>query len=261
MDDSRFSISAPKLYARLGVAQAPVVIDVRRASAFDADATMLIGAIRRAPDGVECWCDTLDRAVAVIAYCTHGGEVSQQTAATLRGAGWDARYLQGGIDEWAAQGLPKRNKRIASARWVTRARPKIDRIACPWLVRRFVNPAAEFLYVPTALVFDTAQRLGGTAYDIPGAEPFTHDGEQCSFDAFIKAFGIADRPLDRLALIVRGADTGRPLWAPQSAALLAVSVGLSAIHADDDLAMLEASMPVYDALYKCCRSAGNERHD
>ncbi len=145
------------------------------------------------------------------------------------------------------------------SRWITRERPKIDRIACPWLIRRFIDPRAEFLYMPTARVLEEAARLGAVAYDIPGA-PVSHDGERCSFDALLRAFELRDPALDTLARIVRGADTDRLDLAPQSAGLLAVSLGLSRLHASDDHAMLEAALPLYDAFYAWCRSAQNEPH-
>ena len=137
------------------------------------------------------------------------------------------------------------------SRWVTRARPKIDRIACPWLIRRFLDADAEFLYVPPAEVMAVAARTGATPYDVAGVE-FGHAGEFCSFDAFIDIFGIDDPALRRLALIVRGADTGRPELAPQSAGLLAISRGLSE-NFPDDHEMLAHGMIVYDALYAWCR--------
>ena len=261
MDDSRFSISAQDLYVRLGSARAPLVIDVRNPTAFDLDETMLVGAIRRLPTDVERWRDALPKGSAVVVYCIHGHEVSQNVATALRAAGVDARYLEGGIDGWTEHAMPKRNKLVMSGKWITRERPKVDRIACPWLVRRFIDPDAEFLYVPTDRVFDVARETGAIAYDIPGAEPFSHDGERCSFDGFIKVFGIADVALDRLALIVRGADTGRSELTPQSAGLLAISLGLSANYADDDHAMLEQGMVIYDALYAWCRSVHDESHN
>ena len=178
----------------------------------------------------------------------------------MRGLGIDAHYLEGGIEAWAAAGLPLRNKAVkASTQWVTRERPKIDRIACPWLIRRFVDPEAKFLYVPTEQVFDVARESRATAYDIPGAEPFTHDGDKCSFDALLKVYGIRDAALDTLALIVRGADTDRLALAPQSPGLLAVTLGLSA-NFPDDHAMLEHGMVMYDALYTWCRSLRGETH-
>jgi hypothetical protein len=143
-------------------------------------------------------------------------------------------------------------------RWVTRERPKIDRIACPWLIRRFIDEKAEFLYVPTAEVFAAADREGAVAYDIPGAA-FSHIGERCSFDAFIERFGLDDAPLQSVALIVRGADTDRHALAPEAAGLHAVSLGLSQNYADD-LAMLEQGCVIYDALYAWAAKAKGERH-
>ena len=139
------------------------------------------------------------------------------------------------------------------SRWVTRARPRIDRIACPWLIRRFIDRDAEFLYVPVERVFTVARETGAIAYDIAHAEPFAHDGENCTFDAFLTAFGLSDPALDALAVIVRGADTARLDLAPQCAGLLAISHGLSANFADDH-EMLAHGMTVYDALYAWCRS-------
>jgi hypothetical protein len=145
-------------------------------------------------------------------------------------------------------------------KWITRERPKIDRIACPWLIRRFVEADAEFLYVPTDRVFAAAKETGAVPYDIPGAEPFSHDGELCSFDAFIKHYGLKDPALDRLALIVRGADTARHDLAPEASGLHAMSMGLSA-NIPDDHAMLEQGMVLYDALYAWCRDATGEIHN
>jgi hypothetical protein len=144
------------------------------------------------------------------------------------------------------------------SRWITRERPKIDRIACPWLVLRFIDPQAEFLYVPTHKVLSEAERLGAIAYDIPGA-PISHEGEFCSFDALKKAFGLCDPGLATLARIVRGADTDRLDLAPQSAGLLALSLGLSRLH-EDDHAMLAAALALYDALYAWCKWEQGERH-
>ena len=260
MDNSRFSISTRDLFARIGTANAPIVIDVRRAPAFDADETMLVGAIRRLPDEIEAWREAQAKDRSVVVYCVHGHEVSQNAANVLRAGGLEARYLEGGIAAWTGHKLPTRSKIAMSGKWITRERPKIDRIACPWLVRRFIDPEAEFLYVPAGRVFEAARETGAIAYDIPGAEPFSHDGERCSFDAFLKVFGIVDAALKRLALIVRGADTGRLELTPQSAGLLAISIGLSANYANDDMAMLEQGMTIYDALYSWCRSVVEEPH-
>jgi hypothetical protein len=145
-------------------------------------------------------------------------------------------------------------------KWVTRERPKIDRIACPWLIRRFVEPEAEFLYVPTDQVFAVAKETGAVPYDIPGAEPFSHDGELCSFDAFIRHYDLKEPALHRLAVIVRGADTARHDLAPEASGLHAISMGLSAIIPDDH-AMLEQGMVIYDALYAWCRDLHGEVHN
>jgi hypothetical protein len=143
-------------------------------------------------------------------------------------------------------------------KWVTRERPKIDRIACPWLTLRFIDPKAEFLYVPVKDVFATAERERAVAYDIPGA-PFEHDGERCSFDALIERFGLAAPGLDRLAKIVRGADNGRLDLTPESPGLYAISLGLSRMFADDH-EMLRHGLVMYDALYAWILQAQDETH-
>jgi hypothetical protein len=144
-------------------------------------------------------------------------------------------------------------------KWVTRERPKIDRIACPWLIRRFIDGAPEFLYVPASEVLRVAEETGAIPFDVPDVE-LSHVGERCSFDAFLRKYGLADPALAQLAVIVRAADTNRPELAPQAAGLLAVSLGLSANFADDH-AMLERGMVLYDALYTWCRSCQGETHD
>ena len=261
MDEGRFPISAQALYDRLGTAAAPILIDVRRAAAFDADERMLIAALRCDPADVARWGAQLRVDKPIVVYCVHGQEVSQQTAIALRGIGLDARYLEGGIARWAELGLPLRKKVAAGEHgWVTRERPKIDRIACPWLIRRFIDPEAKFLYVPTERVFETAKVTGATAYDIPGAEPFSHDGELCSFDLFLRIYGIEDPALNDLAVIVRGADTSHPELAPQAPGLLALSLGLSA-NFENDHEMLEHGLTMYDAFYAWCRSCQEEKHN
>jgi len=143
--------------------------------------------------------------------------------------------------------------------WVTRERPKIDRIACPWLIRRFIDPDAVILYVPVSQVFETAEREGAVAFDIAGA-PFSHAGERCSFDAFVERFAVRDPGLETLALIVRGADTDNHHLAPEASGLHAISLGLSANYSDD-LALLEQGLVVYDALYAWATKAKGERHN
>jgi hypothetical protein len=144
-------------------------------------------------------------------------------------------------------------------KWVTRERPKIDRIACPWLIARFIDPQGEFLYVPAGDVLRVAETSGAIPYDVPGVE-MSHVGDLCSFDAFIAKYGMADPALAQLAVIVRGADTARLDLAPQAAGLLAISLGLSHNYADDH-AMLAQGMILYDALYAWCQSCQGETHD
>jgi hypothetical protein len=144
-------------------------------------------------------------------------------------------------------------------KWITRERPKIDRIACPWLIRRFVDPQAEFLYVPADRVLDEARRLGATPYDVPGVE-LTHDGPNCSFDAILKKYRLEDPALTRLADIVRAADTDTLERSPQAPGLLAISLGLSA-NIRDDQEMLRIGMHLYEALYAWCGTASPERHN
>jgi hypothetical protein len=144
-------------------------------------------------------------------------------------------------------------------KWITRERPKIDRIACPWLVARFIDQEPEFLYVPAGDVFELARRTGATAYDIPGAE-LSHVGDLCSFDAFLEKYQLHDPALQRLAAIVRGADTSRLDLTPQSAGLYAISLGLSRNFADDHV-MLRHGLVLYDALYAWCKSCQAETHN
>ena len=242
------SIDAASLKQSLRSSAPPLVIDVRRNERFRESPSLIKGALRRDPATVEQWRHTLPRAANVVVYCVHGHEVSQNVAKAL-----GARYLEGGIEHWREEGgetAPKPSG--AATRWVTRERPKIDRIACPWLVRRFVDPEAEFLYVPAADVKRIAQEKTATPYDVAEVE-LTHVGERCSFDAFLDRFHLKDPALDKLATIVRAADTSRLELAPQAPGLLAISQGLS-LNFQDDHEMLEQAMPLYDGLYAWCRS-------
>lgn len=237
----------------------PLVIDVRREERFRDAADLVRGALRRDPLRVANWARTLPAAASIVVYCVHGHEVSQSAAAALASAGRDTRILEGGIERWRAEGGALAAKPIgASTRWVTRERPKIDRIACPWLIRRFIDPEAEFLYVPTPEVRRVAAERAAVPYDIPDVE-FSHEGDLCSFDAFLTAYRLRDPALDELAVIVRGADTNRLELAPQAAGLAAISLGLSRTFSDDH-EMLAHGMVVYDALYAWCRQGKQEVH-
>jgi rhodanese-related sulfurtransferase len=254
------AIKSSTLQSDLNGARAPLVIDVRKASTFHAAPDMIAGALRRDPAQVSSWAKELPSARAVVVYCVHGHEVSQNVAQALRTAGISAHYLADGIEEgWRQAGGKFIHKATnASTRWVTRERPKIDRIACPWLIARFIDPTAEFLYVPTPDVLSAAKEKEAIPYDVPDVA-FTHDGDLCSFDAFLKTYHLTDPALERLALIVRGADTAHPELAPQSPGLLAVSLGLSR-NFPDDHEMLKHGMVLYDALYAWCKDGQDEKH-
>src|SRR5207253_2052329 len=162
-----------------------------------------------------------------------GGETSAGVAAWLRHEGIKAEILEGGADGWARAGLPLVREAVlpprdaeGRTRWVTRARPKVDRIACPWLIRRFVDPAAIFLFVASGEVAGVSERVDAAPFDVDGVF-WSHRGAQCSFDTMFEELGLAGIPaLARLAVIVRGADTAQPDLAPQAAGLLAISLGL-----------------------------------
>ena len=254
------SISASHLKSSMAGSKPPLLVDVRRTPAFRSALDMAAGALRRDPATVSSWAEELPRAGSVVVYCVHGHEVSQNAAKALRDLGIGARFLEGGLDEgWKAGGGELMGKPMnGSTRWVTRERPKIDRIACPWLIARFVDPDAEFLYVPAKQVLEAAKERDAVPYDVPDVR-FSHEGERCSFDAFLKHYRLADPALDQLALIVRGADTARLDLAPQASGLAAISLGLSRNFADDQ-EMLKHGMVMYDALYAWCRSGQEEVH-
>lgn len=258
-------ITLSKLARLIGTADGPVVLDVRTPEDFAADPRLLPGAIRCAHDAASAMAPALrDRRVVVV--CQRGHKLSQGAAAWLRHDGIAAETLEGGFEAWRNTDLPlvrsdKLPPRDAAGRtvWVTRARPKIDRIACPWLIRRFVDPAAVFLFVAPAEVPAVAERFGATPFDIDDVF-WSHRGERCTFDTLLDELGLELPPLRRLALIIRGADTARPDLAPEAAGLLAISLGFSRMYRDD-LAQLDAMMAVYDGLYRWCRDATDETHN
>jgi rhodanese-related sulfurtransferase len=251
------AITPLELAQRLAAFPPPTLIDVRRQTAFEQDPEIIPGAIRRLPEDVANWAGAIEPWRQVVVYCVRGHEVSQRAAAALFERGFDARCLVGGLEGWRAEGNAT-NPFAAPTRWVTRARPKIDRIACPWLIRRFIDRSAEFFYVPNAEVRDFAATKGATAYDIPDV-PYSHVGSECSFDAFVRIHELDHQALRALARIVRAADTSALQLAPQAPGLLAASLGLSAMFADDH-DMLKWGMIVYDSLYAWCREAQTETH-
>ena len=254
---SEFSTSPSELALQLLGDSAPLVIDVRKRDAFYNSEYILTGALRRDPLEVKEWANDLPKTPTVLVYCVHGHEVSQNVTQALRQIGINAKFLQHGIEGWNALGLPIYRKASGqSSLWVTRTRPKIDRIACPWLIRRFIDEDAAFLYVPVEHVKQVAIDQNAVPYDVSPSVAkslFTHAGELCSFDAFIINYRLdRDPSMVRLATIVRAADTDTLNLSPEAAGLLAVSLGMSRLHQDDH-AMLEAMMPVYDALYVWCK--------
>jgi rhodanese-related sulfurtransferase len=264
------SITVPALRAMLGTPDAPLTLDVREPHAFGSDPRMIPASLRRRHDAVDRWAPALPSAGGprrtLVAYCVHGHEVSQGVARRLAALGLDARFLAGGFEAWTAAGAPTMTTgRVPNvqaenpSRWVTRERPKIDRIACPWLVRRYIDPLAEFHYVAPDRVLTAAGELGAIPYDVPGVQ-LSHRGERCSFDAMLDDFGLDDPALRALATIVRGADTARLDLAPQSPGLLALSLGLSALYRDDH-EMLEHGIAMYDALHAWLRAARDEVHN
>ncbi len=252
------AITPIELKHRLAAFPPPTLIDVRRQPAFEQDPDVVPGALRRL---------ARDRRILGRTRSSRGDPSSSTACAATRSAraprrrcaryGLDARYLAGGLEQWRAEGHATK-RFVAPTRWVTRERPKIDRIACPWLVRRFVDPSAEFFYVPNAEVRAFAAKNGATAYDVPDV-PHSHVGPECSFDAFIRIHELDHPALGVLARIVRGADTGSPQLAREAPGLSAASLGLSAMFADDH-AMLKWGMLVYDSLYAWCREAQTETH-
>lgn len=254
------SISPTQLARLIGTPDCPALIDIQIAEDFAADPRLIPGAFRHPFDRVEELAVNLEGRRAVV-ICQKGKKLSEGAAALLRCRGVQAENLETGALGWAAEGLPMipADALPASHLWVTRHRPKIDRIACPWLIRRFIDPRAQFLFVAPAEVPAVAEKFNATPFDIEGAT-FSHRGENCSFDAFLDDFALHTEPLDRLALVVRGADTDCHDLAPQAAGLLALSVGLSRQY-KDDLAQLEAGMSLYDALYRWARDGFDEGHD
>jgi rhodanese-related sulfurtransferase len=242
-------ISTTELSASLRTFPPPTLVDVRSDDAFAREPRLLPTAFRRSPEA-EAWADRLEPWRPVVAYCAHGRELSRNAAAELAQRGFVARYLEGGLEAWRAARGALENARPPT-RWVTRERPKIDRIACPWLIARFIDAEAEFIYVPRDQVLAAAEKEEAIPYDIPGAH-FGHEGDRCSFDAFLAHYRLRDPALDRLAVIVRGADTGKLELSAQAPGLLAISQGLSR-NFQDDHEMLKHGMVMYDALYTWCK--------
>lgn len=258
------AISYEKLSKIIGTPRAPLLLDVRSDEDYAAHPYLLPGAVRaddRAMGNIAALASA-----AAITICRAGHRRSQGAAAMLRAEGVGAEYLDGGFGAWQAAGLPlidpaRLPPRDAQGRtvWVTRARPKVDRIACPWLIRRFVDPRAIILFVAPAEVVGVAERYNGAAFDVENVF-WSHRDELCTFDVMLAELGLSLPALDVLARIVRGADTARLDLAPEAAGLLAASLGLSRMFSDD-LEQMEAGMLLYDAFYRWARDAQDEIHN
>ncbi|KRE00419.1 sulfurtransferase [Bosea sp. Root381] len=262
---SNIEITVSQLGRLLGLPDGPALVDVRDDEDFAADPRLLPASVRLGHAAVPSWAAAyVGRRVVV--SCQRGLKLSEGVAAWLRHQGSEAEILAGGFEAWRDAGLPlipaaQVPQRDAAGRtiWVTRTRPKVDRIACPWLIRRFVDPAAVFLFVSPSEVEGVAERFGATPFDVEGVF-WSHRGALCSFDVMVEEFGLSTPALDRLALIVRAADTATLDQSPQAAGLLAASLGLSRMFRDD-LEQLNAGMLLYDAFYRWCRDATEETHN
>ncbi|MHA0330912.1 chromate resistance protein ChrB domain-containing protein [Sphingomonas melonis] len=256
------AITPDKLARLVASASAPRIIDLR-----DGPTEAIPGSLFPAHSDPTRWGYAAGSTAALVDADGSGPAVA--AAAILRSEGVAAEVLEGGFTAWAANALPTVSLTHLPPRhddgrtwWVTRARPKVDRIACPWLIRRFVDPQARFLFVAPGDVLTVARQQQAEPFDVADEGVFwSHRGERCTFDIMVEAFGLdAHGPLVRLATIVRGADTDRLDLVPEAAGLLAISLGLSRIHSDDHV-QLEAGMAVYDALYRWCRDAQGEKHN
>lgn len=259
------AMTPAQLNRLIGTPDCPVVVDISTDPDFAADPFLIPGALRHPHSDIPGLITRLAGRPAVIA-CQRGAKLSQGLTSWLRSEAIDAHYLDGGIYGW--RDAPGTMRVPASALpapvdgatlWVTRHRPKIDRIACPWLIRRFVDPAARFLFVSPAEVTGVAARYGATPFDI--ADVFwSHRDAHCTFDTMLAEFQLTSDALARLARVVRAADTNRHALDPAAAGLLALSVGLSRQFRDDHQ-QLEAGMTLYDALYRWARDGQDETHD
>lgn len=257
-------ISVSQLNRLIGTPAAPVVLDVRTDEDFDDDPRLIPSARRHPFHLVESIAHELtDARVAV--YCQKGLKISEGAAAILRCCGISAEVVSGGQFAWRDARLPLVPVSIFPelhgrdhTLWVTRLRPKIDRIACPWLIRRFVDPSAQFLFVSSSQVKNVADRFNATAFDIEDVF-WSHRGDRCTFDTMLKEFALETEALLRLADIVRAADTDRLASCPEAAGLLAASLGLSRMYSDD-LTQLDAGMALYDMFYRWSRDATDEGH-
>lgn len=256
----------PENLSRLvGTPNCPVLIDVCLPEDFALD-PRLIPTARRVPfESIEQQADSLAEKACVI-ICQKGLKLSQGGAALLRTHGIDARFLEGGAVEWASRGLPMvpaknlpKPRSDGASLWVTSHHHNVGRIACPWLIRRFIDPFARFLFVAPAQVLNVAEKYGATAFDVTEVS-FTHAGDKCTFDAMLSHFQLHLPALNKMATIIRAADTGQGVQSPEAPGLRTLSLGLSHMT-DNDLTRLEMGITFFDALYRWARDAQEEGPD
>ena len=269
MDSASYFISPSELWMLIGTERVPQIVDTRRRDVYESARGVLPGVVWRDVADIAQWSATLDRNRPVVFACRFGHQMSQIPAAMLRADGFEAHVLAGGHEAWDRAKLPLVNKlaldRLAPKRpslWVTRRRPKIDRVACPWLIRRFIDPQARILYVESDQVVECRERKPARSRSTSKGSRFRTKARAARSTPCSSCSGWrANRHSIALALIVRGADTARADLAAEAAGLHAISLGLSALAGDDDHGLLRQGFMVYDALFAYLRHAAQERHN
>lgn len=268
-------MTLPQLLRQIGTPGAPLIIDVTTDEDFALAPRIIPGAIRLCHTNLPALLTSVHSALRdrgprpVLVTCQKGKKLSQGVAAWLASQQINAEYLSGGMMAWHDNGAPSipqaalpqgaTGAEAPGSLWVTRHRPKIDRIACPWLIRRFVDPKARFLFVAPAEVAGVAEKFDAIPFDVLGVA-FSHREDGCSFDTLLEHYDLHLPALDRLAKVIRAADTNRHDLAPEAAGLLALSVGVSRLYRDDQ-DQLAAGLPLYDALFRWARDGQDETHD
>lgn len=262
-------ITPEQLLRLIGTPECPKIIDLTLDEDHGAEIRLIPGAIRWSHHELDRLANDLV-GQKVIFLCHKGKKLSQSAASWLRASAIDAEYLKGGNAAWRSLGYPtialsklpkspgKDQHQALPSLWVTRHRPKIDRVACPWLIRRFIDPNARFLFVAPSEVTAAADLFSATVFDLRDSY-WGHRDELCSFDTFLDEFDLRTPPLNRMARIIRAADTNQLDKEPEAAGLLALSIGLSRQHKDDQ-AQLVAGLSLYDALYRWARDGTTETH-
>ncbi len=264
------AITILQLSRLIGLPHSPIIIDVRIDADVNDDPYLIPTSFRCTHTEIETLLpELIDKSVVLV--CQKGLKLSQGAAALLRTQGIKAEYLEGGTLAWQAAQQPvlaierlsafnlERLNRRQSTLWVTKQRPKVDRVACAWLIRRFIDPQAKFLFVARSEVLSVAEKFSATPFDVDGGH-WSHRNELCTFDVILDDLHLNSIELKQLAAIVRSADTGQLNLSAESSGLLAMSLGLSRLFRDD-LMQIEAGLLFYDALYCWLRDAQDESHE